>query len=131
MQQIIANFLARRWSVPPGGIAVDVRPIAGGLESRVARASVAAERHRGREPRRFVVKELTGRHRRESRIYRWLWAAVERPAAVRMLGLDSIGENDYLYLEDVRAAHEWPWGDTAIARSVSSSTLRTQGTTDP
>jgi aminoglycoside phosphotransferase (APT) family kinase protein len=124
MRQIIANFLARRWSVPPGGVAVDVRPIAGGLESRVARASVAAEGHQGREPRRLVVKELSGRHRRESRIYRWLWATVERPPAARMLGLDSIGENDYLYLEDVRAAQVWPWADPAIAASVCRELAR-------
>jgi hypothetical protein len=96
MQQQVANFLARRWSVPPGGLAVDVRPIAGGLESRVARASVLPGRHHGREPRRLVVKELSGRHRRESRIYRWLWAEVNTPPAARMLGVESIGENDYL-----------------------------------
>jgi aminoglycoside phosphotransferase (APT) family kinase protein len=124
MQQQVANFLARRWSVPPGALAVDVRPIAGGLESRVARASVLPGRHQGREPRRLVVKELRGRHRRESRIYRWLWAEVNTPPAARMLGVESIGENDYLYLEDVRPAHDWPWADTAVAASVCRELAR-------
>jgi aminoglycoside phosphotransferase (APT) family kinase protein len=124
MQQQVANFLARRWSVPPGGLAVDVRPIAGGLESRVARARVADGRHHGREPRRFVVKELSGRHRRESRVYRWLWAEVDTPPAARVLGVESFGENDYLYLEDLRAAHDWPWGDTSLAASVCRELAR-------
>ncbi len=124
MQQQAANFLARRWSVPPGELAVDVRPLAGGLESRVVRASVPTGHHHGLEPRRFVVKELSGRQRREARVYRWLWAEVDAPPAARLLGVESVGENDYLYLEDVGPAHDWPWADTAIAAGVCRELAR-------
>lgn len=123
MKSEVARFIGRRWAVPPGEVRVDVRPMHGGLESAVARATVAV---RGRTgiPRRLVVKELRGSHRREAAVYESLWSAVEQPPAAEVLGVEPAGDSHYLFLEYVERESAWPWPDSTVTRSVCRALAR-------
>ncbi len=123
MKAHVEEFVSRRWSVPRGEVKVDVRPLSGGLESSVARASLAVPR--GRDiPRRLVVKELRGPHRREAAIYESLWSATEHPPAAQVLGVEPAGDAHYLFLEYVERGAAWPWPDSAVTQAVCGALAR-------
>lgn len=124
MNDRVAGFVSRRWNVPPGNVKVVVRPLGGGLESNVSLASVAAGRQPRSLPRRLVVKELRGEFRREAGVYRRLWEHLVRPPAARALGLEAVGDAEYLYLENVPASSGWPWSDSKLSAGVCRELAR-------
>lgn len=114
----VVNFVSRRWDVPPGTVEVDVRPLGGGLESNVSLASVRGERRSRQLPRRLVVKELRGAFRREAHVYRRLWERLVHPPAARPFGIETAGDAEYLFLENVRSSSAWPWADSRLSAEV-------------
>jgi len=93
--------------------------ITGGLESKVARATVNGwQRHPSDIPRRFVIKELRGEQRRELAVYHHLWREGSAPPAARLYGASQSKDADYLFLEEVRPFRRWPWSDTIRAANV-------------
>jgi aminoglycoside phosphotransferase (APT) family kinase protein len=125
MESSAATLLAQQCLLVPPGAELDVRPIRGGLESAVARACVRAPDQRATgSPRRCVVKELRGTHRREADIYRLLWDTLAEPPAARLLGRSDTAEASYLCLEDVRGASAWPWRDHTAAAAVCRALAR-------
>lgn len=124
MEAQVAAFISRRWSVPEALLRVEVEPLHGGLESVVARASIVDGSCHGVIPGRLVVKELRPGFEREADVYEWLWTHLERPPAVRVLGLETVGRATYLYLEDAQPCSSWPWADTALAAAVCGELAR-------
>ena len=124
MKGQIEAFVARRWSVPKRSLRIDLEPLAGGLESVVAKATVTAEGGAEDVPRRLVVKELEPGSTREADIYDLLWSRVDAPPAARMLGRDSSGGATYLFLEDVPSAGGWPWSAPGSAATVCRELAR-------
>ena len=118
MPSQVAAFISRRWSVPESGLDVEVQPLAGGLESAVARARVITEAHHPGIPPELVVKQLPDESEREANVYQALWEHLERPPAVQMFGRDVSGDGTYLYLEHATSFSPWPWSDTALAARV-------------
>lgn len=131
MKDRVTRFVAAQWP-PAGPLAVEVRPLRGGLESGVSVARLATPSCRPPVPSRFVVKELRGSQRREAEVYRLLWSRLPEPPAARTLGVESDADTAYLYLEMIRPLSSWPWSNSAasaevcreLARLHDSTTLR-------
>jgi hypothetical protein len=71
-----------------------------------------------------VIKELRGVQRREACIYEEWWSGMDRPPAPRVLGVESLGEAQFLYLEEVRPSSRWPWRDSASTAAVCREIAR-------
>lgn len=125
MESSAAAFAAQQCIRLPAEAELELKPIRGGLESTVVRATVKLPPPGpSLTPRRFVVKELRGIHRREAEIYELLWAMLEQPPAVRMLGRRDSDEASYLCLEEVRSVSAWPWRDHAASVAVCAALAR-------
>jgi hypothetical protein len=125
MKATVADFAARRWTIPPDETAVDLEPLTGGLESAVARVSV--RRAAASAPVARFVKQL-GAWRREADVYEALWRHVARPPAPRLLGVSRQRATDLLYLEDVSSIAAWPWADPIRAAAVCRELARLHDT---
>lgn len=101
-----------------------MQPLSGGLESAVAIATIKGDARYPTVPDRFVVKELRPGFFREAEMYELLWSHLDRPPAARVLGVQSVGENRYLYLEDLQPMSEWPWPDTTLGAAVCRELAR-------
>jgi len=118
------QFASRNWSIPIKHLKVSVETLAGGLESQVIRATfhtpAAKEARRGS----FVMKELCGSQRRETQIYRELAKRANLLPTVRLLGVETTAEADYLYLEEATPQCVWPWNQTAVSAAVCRALAR-------
>jgi aminoglycoside phosphotransferase (APT) family kinase protein len=119
----IANFLVRHGLIAGRTADVSAHPLQGGLESSVFKATVRNPQP-DRAPATLVVKQLRGVHRREAAFYRQLWAASDSPPAVRYLGSEKAGDDEYLYLECVESTSSWPWADCAVSAAVCQALAR-------
>jgi aminoglycoside phosphotransferase (APT) family kinase protein len=116
-------YLSRTWALPADTVRLE--PIQGGLESRVLRGQVTTDgAGLNGLPSRFVVKELRGVQRRELSIYRSIWKDLPAPPAARLLGVHRDADADYLLLEDVTPACDWPWRDHEAAAAVCRELAR-------
>jgi aminoglycoside phosphotransferase (APT) family kinase protein len=132
MESQALEFVARRCAVPAGALRLHVRPLGGGLESAVVRATLrGAAETPGGLPRRFVIKELRGRQRREATVYQELWHAAAASPAARVLAIDCTGDAHYLYLEDVRPLSAWPWAEADLAAVVCRTLATVHATLPP
>ena len=118
------QFASRTWSIPVEDLELSIEPIGGGLESRVVRAALQSAKTKDSRPNSFVVKELRGLQRRETHIYRELWRRSTSPPAVRLLGVETTKEADYLYLEEVTHQSTWPWKQTVSSIAVCHALAR-------
>ena len=118
------QFASRNWSIPVEDLKLSIEPIGGGLESRVVRAALQSPKTEESRPNSFVVKELRGLQRRETRIYRELWRRSTSPPAVRLLGTERTKEADYLYLEEVTQESSWPWKQSVSSIAVCQALAR-------
>ena len=123
MREVIVSFVLRRWPLALPAAAVDIQPIAGGLESSVARVRFGSWTAPPDAPTGLVAKRVTG-SAREALIYRHLWRRWRLPPAVRLLGRRSARDGTYLFLEDAAPASAWPWTDVAAAASVCRELAR-------
>ena len=114
----VAAFISRRWCVPPGVLRVDVQPLHGGLESKVARAQVSGSEGHSSIPPQLVIKQLPAGFEREAEVYEVLWRHLDRPPVVRMFGREVSARTTYLYLEDAQSSVSWPWRETQSAGAV-------------
>jgi hypothetical protein len=128
MTSHVTEFIARRWSLPRGRLDVALKPLSGGLESVVSRATIEPAGEHAREVPPFVVKELRGKHRREAGVYEALWMHLEHPPTARVLGVACSGGTHYLYLEDVLPTCAWPWRHTPTAADVCRALARLHDT---
>ena len=118
------RFASTTWSIPVEDLDLSLEEIVGGLESRVVRASFRSRREKDLWPSSFVVKELRGLQRRETNIYRELWTHSTAPPTVRLLGIETTEDADYLYLEEATAQCEWPWKQTLSSAAVCRALAR-------
>ncbi len=106
------QFASRNWSIPIEDLELSIKPIGLGLESPVVRATFHSPVPKEPRPRSFVMKELRGLQRRETKIYRELWSRSTSPPAVRLLGVETTDDADYLYFEEATQQCTWPWKQT-------------------
>ncbi len=118
------RFASRTWSIPVENLELSLEEIVGGLESRVVRASLRSRVAKDLQPSSFVVKELRGLQRRETKIYRELWTRSKTPPTVRLLGIEVTKDADYLYLEEATPQSEWPWKQTPTSKAVCRALAR-------
>jgi hypothetical protein len=118
------QFASRTWLIPVRDLELSLAPIGGGLESSVMRAVLRSPSKKALRPRSFVVKELRGLQRRETDIYRELWARSTSPPTVKLLGIETTRKADYLYLEEARQKSTWPWKQTFISAAVCRALAR-------
>ena len=119
MEATLAAFIAERWAIPRQQLSIDLVPLQGGLDSRVARATITAAGAGLRLSGRLVVKELRGARRQEAAMYRLLLAHIADPPIPALLGARRAADDaEYLYLEDVAGAEEWPWTDVRLTAAV-------------
>jgi aminoglycoside phosphotransferase (APT) family kinase protein len=74
------------------------------------------------------VKELRGLQRRETKIYQKLWTRSTAPPTVRLLGIETTEDADYLYLEEATPQSEWPWKQTFTSVAVCQALARLHDT---
>ena len=117
----LTAFVCRQVGHPARELALDVRPLRGGLESpAVARIGARFLDEQGR-PRllSFVVKLLEGAPAREAEIYRTLVSSAARDFSPAFLGIERLEKNRcLLFLEPVRPVRRWPWRDPETAARV-------------
>ena len=118
------QFAARNWSIPVEDLELSIEPIGGGLESRVVRAAFRSPPAINLRHSSFVVKELRGLQRRETKIYRELWTRSNSPPAVRLLGIEATKHADYLYLEEATQQSTWPWKQIVSSAAVCRALAR-------
>lgn len=118
------RFASTTWSIPAADLELSLEEILGGLESRVIRARFRSPLAKDSLPGSFVVKELRGLQRRETQIYRELWTRSNAPPTVRLLGIETTEEADYLYLEEATPQCEWPWNQTFTSAAVCQALAR-------
>lgn len=115
----VAEFVSRTCGVPASAVEVSLRAVRGGLESQVACATIAVGSQAPRTlPRRFIVKELRGWHRREAGIYRLVASLPAAAPVARIFGERMAGDAAYLFMEEVRQQGAWPWRDVSLAAGV-------------
>lgn len=102
----------------PAAPVVRLVPLRGGLESSVAQLTL---RESERRTRQIVLKRLRADDAREAARYRLLATSGVTPAC---LGSIEDGEHTYLFLEHVRQAGSWPWGDSTNTRRVLEQLAR-------
>ena len=116
------RFASKTWSIPVEDLELSLEEIVGGLESRVVRAIFRSPLSKEElRPSSFVVKELRGLQRRETTIYRKLWTHSNAPPAVRLLGIETTEDTDYLYLEEAIPQSDWPWNQTFTSAAVCAA----------
>lgn len=119
------RFASTTWSIPVEDLDLSLEEIVGGLESRVVRASFRSRAAKDFRPGSFVVKEVRGLQRRETTIYRELWTgSTAPPPAVRLLGIETTEDADYLYLEEATPQCDWPWRQTFTSAAVCEALAR-------
>ena len=118
------RFASTTWSIPVADLELSLEEIVGGLESRVVRAIFRSRLAKDLQPSSFVVKELRGLQRRETTIYRELWTRSTAPPTVRLLGIETTEDTDYLYLEEATRQSEWPWKQTFTSARVCQALAR-------
>jgi len=62
--------------------------------------------------------------RRETNIYQKLWTRSTPPPTVRLLGMETTEDADYLYLEEATPQSEWPWKQTFTSVAVCQALAR-------
>ncbi|HEV7292353.1 MAG TPA: aminoglycoside phosphotransferase family protein [Devosia sp.] len=87
--------------------------MAGGTEAAETVLFTARYDSNGRKVLRFVVKQLSGRPRREAEIYARLVQQHAPKLGPRLLGIHRRGETLLLVIEAVRGKNAWPWRDNA------------------
>ena len=113
------RFASTTWSIPAEELELSLEEIVGGLESRVVRASFRSRVANDFRPSSFVVKEVRGLQRRETNVYRALWKrSTAPPPTVRLLGIETTEDADYLYLEEATPQCDWPWRQTFTSAAV-------------
>jgi aminoglycoside phosphotransferase (APT) family kinase protein len=122
------QFASRTWSIPVADLELSLEEIVGGLESRVVRVNLRSRAAEDLRPSSFVVKELRGLQRRETNIYQKLWTRSTAPPTVRLLGIETTEDADYLYLEEATAQSEWPWKQTFTSVAVCQALARLHDT---
>jgi aminoglycoside phosphotransferase (APT) family kinase protein len=118
------QFASRAWSIPVADLELSLEEIVGGLESRVVRVNLRSRAAEDLRPSSFVVKELRGLQRRETNIYQKLWTRSTAPPTVRLLGIETTEDADYLYLEEATPQSEWPWKQTFTSVAVCQALAR-------
>jgi hypothetical protein len=118
------RFASKAWSIPVSALELSLEEIVGGLESRVVRAIFRSGLAKDPRPSSFVVKELRGLQRRETTVYRELWTRSTAPPTVRLLGIETTEDADYLYLEEATPQSEWPWKQTLTSAAVCHALAR-------
>jgi aminoglycoside phosphotransferase (APT) family kinase protein len=118
------QFASRTWSIPVADLELSLEEIVGGLESRVVRVNLRSRAAEDLRPSSFVVKELRGLQRRETNIYQKLWTRSTAPPTVRLLGIETTEDADYLYLEEATPQSEWPWKQTFTSVAVCQALAR-------
>lgn len=118
------RFASSTWSIPLSKVQLSLEEIIGGLESRVVRATFRSALPQDPWPSSFVVKELRGLARREAHIYRELWTRSTAPPAVRLLGIETTEDADYLFLEEATPQSAWPWNQTFTSVAVCQALAR-------
>ena len=118
------QFASRTWSIPVADLELSLEEIVGGLESRVVRVNLRSRAAEDLRPSSFVVKELRGLQRRETKIYQKLWTRSTAPPTVRLLGIETTEDADYLYLEEATPQSEWPWKQTFTSVAVCQALAR-------
>ena len=118
------RFASTTWSIPLEDLELSLEEIGGGLESRVVRAIFRSPAPKDLRLTSFVVKELRGLQRRETKIYTELWTRSTAPPTVRLLGIETTEGTDYLYLEEVTPQSEWPWKQTFSSAAVCQALAR-------
>ena len=122
------QFASRTWSIPVADLELSLEEIVGGLESRVVRVNLRSRAAEDLRPSSFVVKELRGLQRRETNIYQKLWTRSTAPPTVRLLGIETTEDADYLYLEEATPQSEWPWKQTFTSVAVCQALARLHDT---
>ncbi len=122
------QFASRSWSIPVADLELSLEEIVGGLESRVLRVNIRSRAAKDLRPSSFVVKELRGLQRRETNIYQKLWTRSTAPPTVRLLGIETTEDADYLYLEEATPQSEWPWKQTFTSVAVCQALARLHDT---
>jgi hypothetical protein len=97
-----------------------LRPLRGGLESTVAAVSFRTECG----ARHAVVKRLEGGARREVPVY---YAVGREEYAPELYGSAEEDGVCYLFIEHVRAVHNWPWRDCANTAIVMRQLAKLHG----
>lgn len=118
------RFASTTWSIPVTDLELSLEEIVGGLESRVVRAIFRSRLPKDLRSSSFVVKELRGLQRRETTIYRELWTRSTAPPTVRLLGIETTEDTDYLYLEEANPQSEWPWNQIFTSSAVCQALAR-------
>lgn len=118
------RFATTTWSIPIEDLELSLEEIVGGLESRVVRARFRSRVAKDLRPGSFVMKELRGLQRRETTIYRELWTRSTAPPTVRLLGIETTEDTDYLYLEEATPQSDWPWKQTFTSAAVCRALAR-------
>jgi hypothetical protein len=118
------RFASTTWSIPIDDLELSLEEIVGGLESRVVRAIFRSPLAKELRPSSFVIKELRGLQRRETKIYLELWTRSTAPPTVRLLGVETTKDADFLYLEEATPQCEWPWKQTFTSAAVCQALAR-------
>jgi hypothetical protein len=117
----IAELLASRTGLTAGTLEVRTRQLTGGLVSASVRAVTARYRDgRGRQRvARWVIKQLSGRARREAGIYEALRLTSAGKTAPSLIAVEETEAGALeLYIEQVVPQEPWPWKDVPSAASV-------------
>jgi aminoglycoside phosphotransferase (APT) family kinase protein len=101
---------------PGSAVVGEIVPLHGGLESSVARLTIA-----GPIKEQIVVKQLDGAGRREASRYRLLAGEGLTP---RLIGVADRDERTYLFVESVQGERTWPWHDSSNTRLVLDQLAR-------
>jgi hypothetical protein len=120
-QQSVRAVLGRSLGEPLEQLALQSRPIRGGLESPgLVHVTARYLDRRGRVRRSsLVVKQLRGAGVRELSVYRGLVAGYASDSSPRLVGAEWIAADQaVLYLEALRPAARWPWKHTDVAGQV-------------
>lgn len=112
-------------TLPPTSFEVSLTStkLPGGTEAAgVFRVTARYSCARGRQQRRFVIKHLVGRARRESKILQELTEQHGGALLPELVGTHDDGEgNSYLCLKEVRRSAAWPWRNSATTAALMNA----------
>jgi hypothetical protein len=118
-QDVIQAFAFEHWPQRPVA-AVALQPLRGGLETSGVARAVARDKA-GRQIGSFVVKRLTGTQLREIELLERAERFETNPRVTPRLLAHRGG---YAFIEWVRTARRWPWGNAELALSVVDQLAR-------
>ncbi|HEU4697875.1 MAG TPA: phosphotransferase [Gemmatimonadales bacterium] len=128
IRHTIETLLTREHGAPVQELALERRPLRGGLEAASIELVAAAYRGPGGRAhrRKLVVKRLRGATAREALVYERL---VSQPSvaavAPRLLGVERpSAEEAVLYVEALRPVRAWPWRDLTAAHDALAQAAR-------